>query len=96
MNAIGNVVPITMISRLIGFSDNNLDELWRSSCAASSTGSSLRPRLPRILTILLTASEVHELLGNADHMLAEDPQLQEHLRQNLDVVTSLRRRSSSS
>ena len=31
MGAIGNVVPITMISRLIGFRGSNLDELWRSA-----------------------------------------------------------------
>jgi cytochrome P450 family 144 len=28
MSAIGNVVPITMISRLIGFRESNLEELW--------------------------------------------------------------------
>jgi cytochrome P450 family 144 len=31
MTAIGNVVPITMISRLVGFRNSNLDELWTSA-----------------------------------------------------------------
>ncbi len=31
MGAIGNVVPVTMITRLIGFRDSDLDELWRSA-----------------------------------------------------------------
>jgi cytochrome P450 family 144 len=31
MESVGNIVPITMISRLIGFRDSNLDELWSSA-----------------------------------------------------------------
>jgi cytochrome P450 family 144 len=31
MASIGNIVPITMISRLIGFRDSNLDELWAAA-----------------------------------------------------------------
>jgi cytochrome P450 len=31
MTAIGNIVPITMISRLVGFRNSNLDELWSSA-----------------------------------------------------------------
>jgi cytochrome P450 family 144 len=31
MTAIGNIVPITMISRLVGFRDSDLDELWSSA-----------------------------------------------------------------
>lgn len=31
MTAIGNIVPITMISRLVGFRNSNLDELWTSA-----------------------------------------------------------------
>jgi len=31
MSAIGNTVPITMIGRLVGFRDSNLDELWSSA-----------------------------------------------------------------
>ncbi len=34
MTAIGNIVPITMISRLVGFRDSNLDELWSWRSAA--------------------------------------------------------------
>ena len=137
MNAIGNVVPITMISRLIGFRDSNLDELWRSAVhmtrlvgstltldelvAAASGGDVVQawiadqlavavdepsedllgavarsvvdgiltaPEAVGILTILLSAGgeSTTSLLGNAVRMLAEDPQLQEHLRQNLDLV----------
>jgi len=31
MATVGNIVPITMISRLIGFRDSNLDDLWSSA-----------------------------------------------------------------
>ena len=137
MNAIGNVVPITMISRLIGFRDSNLDELWRSAVQmtrlvgstltldelvdAASGGDLVQAWIADqlavavnepsedilgavarsvvdeiltaseaagILTILLSAGgeSTTSLLGNAVRMLAEDPQLQEHLRQNLDLV----------
>ncbi len=137
MNAIGNVVPITMISRLIGFRDSNLDELWRSAVQmtrlvgstltfdelvdAASRGDLVQAWIADqlavavnepsedilgavarsvvdgiltaseaagILTILLSAGgeSTTSLLGNAVRMLAEDPQLQEHLRQNLDLV----------
>ena len=137
MNAIGNVVPITMISRLIGFRDGYLDELWRSAVHmtrlvgstltldelvdAASRGDVVQAWIadqlavavdePRedllgavarsvvdgiltaseaagILTILLSVGgeSTTSLLGNAMRMLAEDPPLQEHLRQNLDLV----------
>ncbi len=137
MSAIGNVVPITMISRLIGFRDSNLDELWHSAVhmtrlvgstltldelvrvasggdlvqawiadqlavavnepsedllgavARSVAGGILTaPEAAGILTILLSAGgeSTTSLLGNAVRMLAEDPQLQERLRQNLDLV----------
>ena len=137
MNAIGNVVPITMISRLIGFRDSNLDELWRSAVhmtrlvgstltldelvdaasggdlvqawiadqlavAVNETSEDLLGAVARsvvdgiltaseaagILTILLSAGgeSTTSLLGNAVRMLAEDPQLQQYLRENLDLV----------
>jgi cytochrome P450 family 144 len=137
MSAIGNVVPITMISRLIGFRDSNLDELWRSAVhmtrlvgstltidelvnyaaggeqvqawiadqvavAIADPSEDLLGAVARsiidgiltaseaagILTILLSAGgeSTTSLLGNAVRMLAEDPRLQEHLRQNLDLV----------
>ncbi len=137
MSAIGNVVPITMISRLIGFRGSNLDELWRSAVhmtrlvgstltldelvnyaaggdqvqawiadqvAAAVKGPSedLLGAVARsivdgiltasegagILTILLSAGgeSTTSLLGNAVRMLAEDPELQDHLRRNLDQV----------
>jgi cytochrome P450 family 144 len=138
MGAIGNVVPITMISRLIGFRGSNLDELWRSAVHMTKlVGSTLTldelmnyadggnqvqtwiagqvdaalkepsedllgalatsiadgvltaPEAGGILTILLSAGgeSTTSLLGNAVRMLAEDQELQDHLRRNLDQVT---------
>ena len=52
MTAIGNVVPITMISRLIGFHDSNLDQLLRA--AFDSTA---------MLGSTLTLDELIELIG---------------------------------
>ena len=137
MSAIGNVVPITMISRLIGFRGSNLDELWRSAVHMTRlVGSTLTldqlmtvaaggdqvqswiadqvaaavedpsedllgavarsirdgiltaPEGAGILTILLSAGgeSTTSLLGNAVRILAEDPELQDHLRRNLDQV----------
>ncbi|MGA2474246.1 MAG: cytochrome P450 [Acidimicrobiales bacterium] len=137
MSAIGNVVPITMISRLIGFRGSNLDELWRSAvhmtrlvgstltldelvnyaaggdevqawiadqvdAAVKEPSEDLLGAVARsivdgiltaseaagILTILLSAGgeSTTSLLGNAVRMLAEDPELQDHLRRNLDQV----------
>ena len=137
MSAIGNVVPITMISRLIGFRGSNLDELWRSAVHMTRlVGSTLSldelvnfaargdevqawiadqvaaavkepsedllgavarsiidgiltaPEGAGILTILLSAGgeSTTSLLGNAVRILAEDPELQDHLRRNLDEV----------
>lgn len=137
MGAIGNVVPITMISRLIGFRDSDLDELWRSAvhmtrlvgstltleelvhyaaggdevqawiaaqvaAAVKEPSEDLLGAVARsiadgilteaegagILTILLSAGgeSTTSLLGNAVRMLAEDPELQDHLRRNLDQV----------
>ena len=137
MSAIGNLVPITMISRLIGFRGSNLDELWRSAvhmtrlvgstltldelmnfaaggdevqawiaeqvtAAVEEPSDDLLGAVARgivdgilteaegagILTILLSAGgeSTTSLLGNAVRMLAEDPELQDHLRGNLDQV----------
>jgi cytochrome P450 family 144 len=137
MGAVGNVVPITIISRLIGFRDSNLDDLWRSAVngttlvggalgydelmevvsrgddvlawiadqlaiAVAEPGDDLLGTVARcvsdevlteslgvgLLTTLLSAGgeSTTSLLGNAVRMLAEDPDLQEHLRQNLDLV----------
>jgi cytochrome P450 len=137
MSAIGNVVPITMISRLIGFRGSNLDELWRSAvhmtrlvgstltrdelvnfaaggdevqswiadqvaAAVEDPSEDLLGAVARsindgiltasegagILTILLSAGgeSTTSLLGNAVRMLAEDLELQDHLRRNLDLV----------
>ncbi len=52
MSAIGNVVPITMISRLIGFRDSNLDELWRSAV-----------HMTKLVGSTLTLDELDELRG---------------------------------
>jgi cytochrome P450 len=137
MNAIGNVVPITMISRLIGFRGSNVEELWRSAvhmtklvgstltldelmnyaaggdevqawivdqvdAAVKDPSEDLLGAVARsindgiltvhegagILTILLSAGgeSTTSLVGNAVRMLAEDAELQDHLRRNLDKV----------
>lgn len=54
MSAIGNVVPITMISRLIGFHDSNMDQLLRA--AFDSTA---------MLGSTLTLDELNELIGRS-------------------------------
>lgn len=137
MTAIGNVVPITMISRLIGFHDSNLDELlgaafdstamlgstlshdeliehigrtgeiqtWLAdqlSTAMKGPGDDLLGAVARgveagvlsdveanvILHTLLSAGgeSTTSLLGNAARILAENPELQQRLRQNPDQI----------
>jgi cytochrome P450 len=137
MTAIGNVVPITIISRLIGFHDSNVDQLLRAafdstamlgstlsfdeliahigrtseiqtwiaeqlSVAVKQPGDDLLGAVARgvndrvfgdveanvILHTLLSAGgeSTTSLLGNAVRILAEDPQLQEHLRQNAEQI----------
>jgi cytochrome P450 len=137
MSAIGNVVPITMISRLIGFRGSNVQELWRSAvhmtklvgstltldelmnyaaggdevqawivdqvtAAVKDPSEDLLGAVARsindgiltvsegagILTILLSAGgeSTTSLIGNAVRMLAEDADLQDHLRRNPDEV----------
>jgi cytochrome P450 len=54
MTAIGNVVPITVISRLIGFHDGNLDQLSRA--AFDSTA---------MLGLTLSHDELIELIGRS-------------------------------
>jgi cytochrome P450 family 144 len=139
MTAIGNIVPITMIGRLVGFRDCNLDELWSSAVngtrlvgstlsldelievASSMAGilawvtDQLAGALEEpsedllgavacavrdevlsdseaigILTTLLSAGgeTTTSLLGNAVRMLAERPELQEHLRQNPEHIAT--------
>ena len=133
MTAIGNVVPITMISRLIGFRDSNVDQLlhtafnstamlgsvltmdellglisgiddtqtWISDQLAQAVeepradllGAAARGVRDRVFTaaeasnILLTllsagGESTTSLLGNAARILAEQPDLQQHLRDN--------------
>ncbi|MCW2887250.1 MAG: hypothetical protein QOE54_4617 [Streptosporangiaceae bacterium] len=137
MTEIGNIVPITMISRLIGFHDSNMDQLlsaafdstamlgstlsydelmelitrtgeiqtWLAdqlSTAVKGPGGDLLGAVARgvndgvfgdfeatgILHTLLSAGgeSTTSLLGNAVRLLAEDPDLQEHLRQNPDQI----------
>jgi cytochrome P450 family 144 len=139
MTAIGNIVPITMISRLVGFRDSNLDELWASAvngtrlvgstlalddllesasgmdgillwiadqlsvaleepsedllgtvAKAVKDGALSEPEAIGILTTLLSAGgeTTTSLLGNAVRMLAERPELQEHLRQNPERIAT--------
>jgi cytochrome P450 family 144 len=133
MTEVGNVVPITLISRLIGFRDSNIDQLlnaafdstamlgstlsldelmelitrigeiqsWLAdqlSTAMKHPGEDLLGAVARgvqsevlsdfealtILHTLLSAGgeSTASLLGNAVRFLAEQPDLQEHLRQN--------------
>ena len=137
MTAIGNVVPITMISRLIGFHDSNLDQLLRAAFDSTAMlGSTLSydeliehiGRTGEIQTWLTgqlstammgpdddllgsvargvdagTLSEVEanvilhtllsaggesttSLLGNAVRILAEHPELQQHLRRHPEQI----------
>lgn len=139
MAAIGNVVPITMISRLIGFHDSNLDQLLRAafdstamlgstltfdelieligrsgeiqtwvadqlSMAVQEPGDDLLGAVARgvdagvlddieaivILHTLLSAGgeSTTSLLGNAVRILAEQQELQQHLRQNPEQVAT--------
>jgi cytochrome P450 len=57
MSEIGNVVPITMISRLIGFHDGNTDQLLRA--AFDSTA---------MLGSTLTLDELMQLIGRVDEI----------------------------
>ncbi len=59
MEAIGNVVPITMISQLIGFYESDLDQLL--SAAFESTA---------VLDATLTHAELMALLGRSDQIHA--------------------------
>jgi cytochrome P450 len=137
MTAIGNIVPITIISRLIGFAGSNVDQLLRAafdstamlgstlsfdeliahvgrtseiqtwiaeqlSVAVKQPGDDLLGAVARgvndevfgdveanvILHTLLSAGgeSTTSLLGNAVRILAENPQLQEHLRQNAEQI----------
>jgi len=137
MNAIGNVVPITMISRLIGFRDANVDQLLRAafdstamlgstlsyneliehvgrtaeiqgwiagqlSAAVKEPGNDLLGAVARgvresvfsdfeanvILHTLLSAGgeSTTSLLGNAVRILAEQPELQHHLRRSPEHI----------
>jgi len=139
MTAIGNIVPITMISRLVGFRNSNLDDLWTSAvngtrlvgstlalddliatasgmdgilvwiagqlsvaleepsddllgtvAHAVKDGALSEPEAIGILTTLLSAGgeTTTSLLGNAVRMLAEQPELQEQLRQNPDQIAT--------
>jgi cytochrome P450 family 144 len=138
MSAIGNVVPITMISRLIGFHDSNLDQLlgaafdstamlgstlpyeeliehigrtseiqiWiadQLAAAMKHPGDDLLGAVARganegvftelaatvVLHTLLSAGgeSTTSLLGNAVRILAEQPDLQEHLRRNPEQIS---------
>ena len=137
MNAIGNVVPITMISRLIGFRDGDVDQLLRAafdstamlgstlsydeliehvgrtgeiqtwiagqlSAAVKEPADDLLGAVARgvqdgvfgdfeanvILHTLLSAGgeSTTSLLGNAIRILAEQPQLQQSLRQSPERI----------
>jgi cytochrome P450 len=137
MTAVGNVVPITMISRLIGFHDSNLDQLLTAAFASTAIlGSTLT--LDELIELLTRSGEVQtyiadqlstavkepsedllgavarglqdgvfdefgaiimlqtllsaggesttSLLGNAVRILAEDQDLQQHLREDAEQI----------
>jgi cytochrome P450 len=137
MTAVGNVVPITMISRLIGFHNSNLDQLMSAaftstailgstltldeltelltrsgevqtyiadqlSTAIKEPGEDLLGAVARglqdgvfddfgaiiMLQTLLSArgESTASLLGNAVRTLAEDQELQQHLRENVAQI----------
>jgi cytochrome P450 len=139
MAAIGNVVPITMISRLIGFHDSDMEQLlsaafdstamlgstltldelmhligrtdeiqtWLTdqlSTAVKAPGDDLLGAVARgvqtgvfsdfeannILHTLLSAGgeSTTSLLGNAVRILAEQQDLQQHLRQNPEQISA--------
>jgi cytochrome P450 len=139
MTTVGNIVPITMISRLVGFRDSNLDELWSSAvngtrmvgstlalddlidsmsgmdsillwiadqlsvaleepsddllgavANAVNSGTLTEAEAVGILTTLLSAGgeTTTSLLGNAVRMLAERPDLQDHLRRNPEQIAT--------
>jgi cytochrome P450 len=139
MTAIGNVVPITMISRLIGFRKGNIDQLLRAAFDSTAMlGSTLSyeeliERVGRtseiqtwigdqlataikepdddllgavargvagehlsevqanvILHTLLSAGgeSTTSLLGNSVRILAEQPDLQDHLRRNPEQIAT--------
>jgi cytochrome P450 family 144 len=139
MTAIGNVVPITMISRLIGFRNSNIDQLLRAAfdstamlgstlsyeelmehvgrtgeiqmwigdqlaTAITEPGDDLLGAVARgvdaaqlseaqanvILHTLLSAGgeSTTSLLGNAVRILAEQPDLQQHLRSNPEQIAT--------
>jgi len=137
MTAIGDIVPITIISRLVGFRGSNIDDLWSSailgtrlvgatlpldelievaagmgdilawvgeqlSAALDDPGDDLlgavadavrtdvltEVQAVSIVTTLLSAGgeTTTSLLGNAVRILAEDGDLQDHLRRNPDQI----------
>ena len=139
MTAIGNVVPITMISRLIGFHDSDLGQLLRAAFDSTELlGSTLsldeltalmarsgevqayiaeqlstamqQPRedllgavarglqggvfdefgaIVMLQTLLSAGGEsTTSLLGNSVRILAEDRELQQHLRENPEQIPS--------
>jgi cytochrome P450 len=137
MTAVANIVPITMISRLIGFHDSNTEQLMRAAFdstamlgstlsyeelmdlvgrsgeiqtwiadqvarAANELDDDLLGAVARgvnkgildaveanvILHTLLSAGgeSTTSLLGNAVRILAEQPQLQDHLRESPEQI----------
>src|SRR6202161_4848445 len=72
MGAIGNVVPITMISRLIGFRDSNLDELWRSAVHMTKlVGSTLT--LDELMNYAAGGDQVQAWIGDQVAAVLQQP-----------------------
>ena len=72
MSAIGNVVPITMISRLIGFRDSKLDELWQSAVHMTKlVGSTLN--LDELISYAAGGDEVQAWIADQVNAAVEEP-----------------------
>jgi cytochrome P450 len=72
MTAIGNVVPITMISRLIGFHDSNLDQLLRAAFDSTALlGSTLT--LDELTELLTRSGEVQKFIANELSRAVDEP-----------------------
>jgi cytochrome P450 len=72
MSVIGNVVPITMISRLIGFHDSNVDQLLRAAIDSTAMlGSTLS--YSQLMELIGRTGEIHSWLTAQLTRVMNDP-----------------------
>jgi cytochrome P450 len=72
MTAVGNVVPITMISRLIGFHDSDLDQLLRAAFDSTSMlGSTLS--LDELTEHIARTAEIQDWISSELARATEEP-----------------------